>query len=108
MGQLASASLAALFVPRRTSCLHRHGPQHCTCICPENNAPRPLPALPRPPCLLQLPISALLGGAILADRADLLGRTAIHVASATGKVDVVQGLLAAGCDVNKPLSMDYR
>eukprot|EP00887_Chlorella_sp_A99_P000878 scaffold5.g878.t1 len=54
-----------------------------------------------------LPLHMLLGGALV-DRMDLLGRTALHVAAATGRADVVRQLAAAGACVNKPLPMDYR
>ena len=54
-----------------------------------------------------LPLRMLLGGSLV-DRMDLLGRTAMHVAAATGRADVVRQLAAAGAGVNKPLPMDYR
>lgn len=47
-------------------------------------------------------------GANLADRTDLLGRTALHVAVANGQHEAVAALVAAGCDVNKRLPMDPR
>jgi ankyrin repeat protein len=45
----------------------------------------------------------------LADRTDVLGRSALHVATAGGGApEAVRLLVGAGCDPNKPLSMDYR
>ncbi|KAG7667618.1 hypothetical protein KSW81_005545 [Nannochloris sp. 'desiccata'] len=47
-------------------------------------------------------------GASLGDRMDLLGRTALHVAVASGQRQVVAALVAAGCDVNRELPLDPR
>lgn len=52
-------------------------------------------------------LHTLLGGSLV-DRADLLGRTALHVAAAAGRADVVRALAAAQADLNRPLPMDYR
>jgi ankyrin repeat protein len=52
-------------------------------------------------------LRSVLGG-VTADRCDLLGRTALHVAAAAGRADVAAALVAAGCDVNKRLPLDYR
>lgn len=42
------------------------------------------------------------------DRTDVFGRTAMHVAAATGRADIVAALVGAGCDPNKTLPLDYR
>lgn len=44
----------------------------------------------------------------LGDRVDLLGRTALHVAVASGQRQVVAALVASGCDVNRKLPLDPR
>jgi hypothetical protein len=69
----------------------------------------PTPPLPRAAALTSrgaaaasaLQLSGQINGAL--DAYDAGGRTALHVAAAAGRADVVEGLLAVGCDANRPL-----
>jgi len=68
--------------------------------------PRSLRNLDTPSGLLN-GLRSLLGSNF-GDRTDILGRTALHVAVAEGRNDLVVALITSGCSADQELPFDYR